>query len=1245
MSDSYANLIPSYPPINEPISIANLKEFSSVKTPRFYIKGGKPFVFQYLNARYFSLNTPFTNGLLFHEMGSGKTCSAAFIIENFVQQYNILANNYVDVGEIIDELGWFGNEYIRSSSSRRLSTRSPGSHIIVVTIVALHDQFRRQIAEKCTNLAKSVREASDSDIEDHTLDLRIRAAVRKTYTLLSPSDFIKKYKNSPEDLDGSCIFLDEVHSIRSGKAKLYERMLEIFENCTPRMLLGATGTPIWDTVSEFAQVANLCSGKQIFDPRTFKSTFFNTTLDEVPLDEASSSVAVEWKEGARERFESILSKNLSISYIRSNIPFERMKNMTSGIPSPNDQLSLFNVEAGSEQRRVLSEVGDDTLSGISPDEVSIQFSQVLQDAVNFVPPSSRKEEGVDRDLRQILIDSEVDPETGVPLALKEMSGKYFEWCRVLLLTPQFNSFTANRFKDTIGGVKEMGRVLGLVSEIISSRSGRLNPLNHGSAENPKIEIVRDVEFSSFSASNVSSSSRRVRKFVVLHGTTSDVQIQKFSDKFSSYGNRYGDWCSGIIASDKFFVGYSFLNVRNIFIITSWYNMSKIDQAKYRGIRSDSHKHFDPDIDDTNFYIYTFQTVGTFEVRVYEIALEKDILSQKIYSVLREIAWDCVANIERNSLSSELIDGSRECMYEDCEYTCTTPGGERIDYSSRRSRDANFLLLYENDFTKEELYDPLLDKDEGIRLGKICISIINRMFSPGEKLSIRKVVDEILLLISGTEGTEDSVSESSILLILTKLISQNAYVFSRIGVKYFMSYASPTAEYIQFSGGVEKSFAPSFCTFTKNQELVAVDSFLSGECRLNDLAEYFVRTGITSTFILLMNNLLRKVFFSSRGASVKALEFLIKVKNLLHLRVFVETPDNKIKKVDFATVNSIKKSKSVTIYHTLEIFRRRGSVHDKSPDYKEKRELITFISKKRFGQLSAQSKIYKTIRDIVDDHNKSLLSNNLRMNPTRENGDIYINHIVNWYKKETYPDHIEKLLEENEEMIIERVEDFTEEVKCGKILPSIRGEELEDWIAKKFTKPSRANCVNITNVEEIYIHLIRLLQFFEEGLEIIIQELKIPLTSPKNENRWLEMFSSFVKKVEKQPSNVIVDAILERICDRGKVKLRNGLYGFIDDEGIPQIININLEVISILRKIERSDAAGSSSGDNPKTILALVALLLYSATAGKAREKSEVSKLLERINGGGVLPLKKQTKRVLCELIYSLYTRLETEGLI
>ena len=206
--------------------------------------------------------------LLFHGLGSGKTCTAIS-----------LAAAYAN---------------LKSLNNKK---------IIVVTPASLKENFYKELMSECgrTQLGKIIKtnrlypdsalgnenvksicsndDTKKKQIVEH--ERRLKTELNKKFEIMSYQGFVKNSKLKKLDLNNTLIIIDEVQNIISNTGETYKVFLKEFQKLnTKSKVILLSGTPMFDKAFEISLLSRLLQTKKEFqkyhlptDPRVFDATF------------------------------------------------------------------------------------------------------------------------------------------------------------------------------------------------------------------------------------------------------------------------------------------------------------------------------------------------------------------------------------------------------------------------------------------------------------------------------------------------------------------------------------------------------------------------------------------------------------------------------------------------------------------------------------------------------------------------------------------------------------------------------------------------------------------------------------------------------------------------------------------------------------------------------------------------------------------------------------------------------------
>ena len=144
------------------------------------------------------------------------------------------------------------------------------------------------------------------------------------------------------------------------------------------------------------------------------------------------------------------------------------------------------------------------------------------------------------------------------------------------------------------------------------------------------------------------------KYVLFTGETTNIDIKNALLRLKDSNNKDGSDVRVIIGSRKVAEGVDFKYVRQIHIIDPWFNMSRIEQIIGRGMRTCSHNDLPFEEQNCTVYLhicrYANSNQETLDEEIYRRDVEgKGMVIGKIKKVIMESAMDCDLQSSINNL--------------------------------------------------------------------------------------------------------------------------------------------------------------------------------------------------------------------------------------------------------------------------------------------------------------------------------------------------------------------------------------------------------------------------------------------------------------------------------------------------------------------------------------------------------------------------------------------------------------------
>lgn len=203
------------------------------------------FVREFINPK-----TPYKALLLFHKVGSGKTCAAIQIAQQWKNKRNV----------------------------------------VIVTPASLKNNMYQEFRSECTgndyvsNEERALLEnLNKSSIEYLKLVKTINKRINANVNILSFNKFITMIQNNNINLRNSLLIIDEVHNIVSESGTFYNTLYNFLLNSPESLrIVILTATPIVDKPNELGLTMNLLRPKHIFPiGTTFNRTFIDEDINDI----------------------------------------------------------------------------------------------------------------------------------------------------------------------------------------------------------------------------------------------------------------------------------------------------------------------------------------------------------------------------------------------------------------------------------------------------------------------------------------------------------------------------------------------------------------------------------------------------------------------------------------------------------------------------------------------------------------------------------------------------------------------------------------------------------------------------------------------------------------------------------------------------------------------------------------------------------------------------------------------------
>lgn len=607
------DFLPLYNPISSSKfnkDINNLKEFRRYKLDReeiFPQNPGDLMTHQKMIATFMSPRSQYDSLLLVHEMGTGKTCTAVSVAEEFIK-------------------------YQLRSEYEGNAVTSIGKIIILTKGEGLQDNFINEIANVCTS--NKYVDGAERYIKQNKFK-KIKKNVKSKYSFNTFEVFTKnlrKLQNKEKSTlyENTLFIIDEAHNLRkSDEETAYMEIYNLFQLLKTRKVLLLTGTPMKDQPEEIIDLLNLIIKKDKLSYSDLKNlkTFKKKIRGHVSYLRAMMS---------------------DVSYINQG-----------QLIAPLKHLKVYPVAMDKFQERHYMKA-----KNLDETEKSI-FSQSRQASLLVFPDGTYGSLGFQNNIREI-------------------STGYFKFASPTVAETLYNNLHqySAKYADLINKLDQNYNDLKssfVFSEFVKG-SGLIT-----------LSLLLDLNGFQRARPDVDYKTKEKRYIILTQTTTSDAQKRSLIKTFNHSRNMHGEYISVILGSRVVMEGFSFKNIQAEYILTPHWNYSETSQIIARGLRVGSHsdllnKNIIPEVKIYHYISISDRIKDSIDFHMYEISEPKDEAIQKVMRALKEASFDCELNKDRNLVANNMLNKTRSCEYQECNYTCDNNTIGDIDHR-------NYKLLY------------------------------------------------------------------------------------------------------------------------------------------------------------------------------------------------------------------------------------------------------------------------------------------------------------------------------------------------------------------------------------------------------------------------------------------------------------------------------------------------------------------------------------------------------------------------
>lgn len=720
--------------------------------------------------RFVSYQTPYNGVLLFHGLGSGKTCSAIGITEA-IRSYSKYVSDF--------------------------------KKILIIASPNVQENFRLQLfnpskLEKVNNswtlsgclgnsLIQELNVYQINNLTKEDLISKINKIISKYYEFLGYIEFANRierlYMNKGQvnikiaqqklkaEFEGSLIIIDEIHNIRQsgntnkGDKKSASSLFKLVTFVKFLKIIFLTGTPMYNDPKEILYILNILNINDNRSPIGIKEIFDKND---------------EFIEGGEDLFK--MKANGYVSYVRGENPYifpylitpfmykspfsirnkeyPRRQFNNKRIENPIQYLDLFLSKTSPIQQsgyekylsKVTDKFSDEDIAKFE-DMESFRYNEIMApiQSLNIVYPIRDTILLGEKGLNQVMrYDVRENPPSRGNYEYTQLNGMF---------TYDKIGEYSSKIKVILDHIIESKGIILIYSQYID---GGIIPM---------ALALEELGFIRYKNKNLFKKRRPPLSINNLKREKKDVQMVQATysiicgDKMLSpntndeiealtNNNVNGERVKVVIISQSGSEGIDLNHIRQVHIMEPWYNMNRLEQIIGRARRNCSHAGLP--LTERNVQIFLHATdmgeIESMDMYLYRLSEKKSIKIGRVTRLLKSVSVDCLLNKEQQAFYkmdqkldltlSEKIDGepivinrsirdeayTSLCDYMDtCEFECINEFDDSDDistyqYSSTKNNRVidiiKDLFKQKHVYKKNYLLDTIKRKHKGIHLEEI-----------------------------------------------------------------------------------------------------------------------------------------------------------------------------------------------------------------------------------------------------------------------------------------------------------------------------------------------------------------------------------------------------------------------------------------------------------------------------------------------------------------------------------------------
>jgi superfamily II DNA or RNA helicase len=535
--------------------------------------------YQIFLKNYICNDTPYNSILIYHGTGTGKTCSAIGIAENFRDIYQLPENRIIILSPDKIKQGWYNNIY------------DP-----------------KKLNDQCTSDTYKNLINDEGDIDKNRNKL-----VKKYYEFYGYLEFANRikfiYEKYKDKFDYICdkkysnrvLIIDEAHNIRGDDSESSDDTIKylklLIENTRNLKLILLTATPMYNKANEIVELLTLLYANDKRDYSKIKDVFKDDILiKDIELSRYCKGYISFIKGESEDKFPERLYPNINIINI--------------------GELPIYKCDMEPIQSKIYNMIKD----SFKVEVLKLEHEKILTQCSNIVYPNNSNK--IEKYYGKYGLKTICDYSSS-----KKMY-KYKNGVEQIFDMKNIGKYSC-KIKKLLETIENSEGIVFVYSQYIQSGVIPIMLALEQNGYNNYNKNIFDIKSDKYKGNYIS--------------ITSDNDLsgnyKELLKICTSYENRNGEKIKIIIGSNVASEGLDLKNIRSIHVIDPWYHLKRLEQIIGRGIRYCSHKDLLQEQNDTTVYLYSSINKNSIDLDIYRLAEKKNKEIVKVEKILQENSID------------------------------------------------------------------------------------------------------------------------------------------------------------------------------------------------------------------------------------------------------------------------------------------------------------------------------------------------------------------------------------------------------------------------------------------------------------------------------------------------------------------------------------------------------------------------------------------------------------------------------